>query len=587
MAISQAVESFWMQLAESRLIPAQQVKVVARELAREGVASDALVAKKLVQRGLLTRYQADRLLEGRSRGFFFDQYKLLDVLGMGGMGWVYRAENTETGEIVALKILLDQLKNDHGMLARFEQEARAGLRFHHENIVRTYACGSAGGLPYVIMEFVEGPSLLELLRIRERCRLPWEQACEITRQAALGLHHVHLAGFVHRDVKPQNLLIDRHGHVKLLDFGLAMMRDGEEGDEFSMAMIFGHECVGTAAFTAPEQATDSLVADARSDIYSLGCTLYASLTGDTPFPYPSTNDVLKAHQTQVPRNVCDIVSTVPRAVGDIVAKMLAKQPQDRFSSAADVATELSVWAKSTAVEFDFARILAERNKSANEKLAEFHKRQRTPSNSASSTARPASISSVAIASSDELPALGPGGHSPSSASSVTRRGPFGFEHQPPILVRQQSDAGSREDLNSTSALKSGMVLLPLSGGAAIPLAKSRFAIGRAVDCDLQIQDASVSTRHCELRYDGYQWTIVDLKSRNGVRVNGELVQRQRLQSGDTIVIGSSLRLRFSDARGESKAKGPSRFHRILIAFFALAFVAISLAAIFWLWPIGR
>jgi serine/threonine-protein kinase len=259
----------------------------------------------------------------------------MDLLGVGGMGWVYRATRVEAtegqatdgkaSEIVALKVLLDQFKNDQGMLARFEQECRAGLKFQHENIVRTLACGSAGGLPYVVMEYVEGPSLLELLRNREGCRLPWEQACDIARQAAKGLHHMHLAGFVHRDIKPQNLLIDRNGDVKLIDFGLSMRREGELGDEFSMAMIFGHECVGTAAYSSPEQAIDSLKSDARSDVYSLGCTLFAMLTGDTPFPYKDTNDVLKAHQREFARNVCNIVPSIPKVVGEIVAKMLMKK----------------------------------------------------------------------------------------------------------------------------------------------------------------------------------------------------------------------------------------------------------------------
>ena len=575
-----AVETFWAQLAESGLLPARQVKSVARELAQEGVNSDAVAAKQLVRRGLLTRYQAERLLEGRSRGFFFDEYKLLDLLGIGGMGWVYRAENTGTGGIVALKVLLDQLKHDRGMLARFEQEARAGLRFNHENIVRTFACGSAGGLPYVIMEYVEGPSLLELLKTHERCRLPWEQACEIARQAALGLHHMHQAGFVHRDVKPQNLLIDRAGHVKLLDFGLSMLRDGEDGDEFSMAMIFGHECVGTAAFTAPEQSVDSLTADARSDVYSLGCTLYASLVGDTPFPYPNSNDVHKAHQSQVPRNVCDIVPTIPRAVGDIIAKMLAKRPADRFASAADVATELSVWSKSMPVEFDFTRILAERNKSAQEKLAEFHKRQRTTSGAASSTARPASQSSVASVSSGQLLAAGTGNHSPSS-SSIARRSSFAFEHPPAILVRHPIDTGVPEVTGSTNVPDSTMVLVPLGGGANIRLVKNRFVLGRGVDCDLQIQDASVSTRHCELRFDGHNWTIVDLRSRNGIRVNGELVQKQRLRPGDTIVVGSSLRLRFGDMHGDIHEKSSRRFLYSLIGLIAVSLITTVLVILFW------
>ena len=583
MATSQAIESFWIQLAESRLVPAAQIKLVARELETAGVVSDAVAAKNLVQRGLITRYQADRLLEGRSRGFFFDDYKLLDLLGVGGMGWVYRAENTQTHEIFALKVLLDQLKHDRGLLARFEQEARAGQRFNQENIVRTFGCGAAGGLPYVIMEYVEGPSLLELLRLRDHSRLPWEQACDIARQAARGLHHVHLAGFVHRDMKPQNLLIDRKGLVKILDFGLSMLKDGEEGDEFSMAMIFGHECVGTAAYTAPEQALDSLTADARSDVYSLGCTLYASLTGDTPFPFAKTSEVLKAHQTQLARNVSDIVPSIPRAVGNIVAKMLAKKPEDRFATAAEVVDALSVWSQTAPVEFDFRRILAERNKGAQEKLQEYQKQQRAKAGATNSTARLTSTSSVASTASGSLPSLS----IPSSASSVARRGPFGFENQPAILVRQQIKPDAPKDAQSTNVLKSTMALVPLAGGEPIPLLKDPFVIGRRVDCDLQVQDASVSSRHCELRFDGQYWNIVDLNSRNGIRVNGEPVQKQRLQTGDTIIVGPSLRLRFGNPRGEAVARMSHRVRRALLAIMVFAVIATAVGAGYWYWQFGH
>ena len=583
MATSQAIESFWIQLAESRLVPAAQIKVVARELETAGVVSDAVAAKNLVQRGLITRYQADRLLEGRSRGFFFDDYKLLDLLGVGGMGWVYRAENIKTHQTFALKVLLDQLKHDRGLLARFEQEARAGQRFHHENIVRTYGYGAAGGLPYVIMEYVEGPSLLELLRFRERSRLPWEQACDIARQAARGLHHVHIAGFVHRDMKPQNLLIDHQGLVKILDFGLSMLKDGEEGDEFSMAMIFGHECVGTAAYTAPEQALDSLTADARSDIYSLGCTLYASLTGDTPFPFAKNSDVLKAHQTQVAKNVCDIVPSIPRAVGSIVAKMLAKKPEDRFATAAEVVDALSVWSQTAPVEFDFQRILADRNKSAQEKLQEIQKRQRANAGTASSTARLTSASSVASTASGPLPPVS----IHSSASSVARRGPFGFENQPAILVRQQINSDATKDSHSTAVAKMTMALVPLAGGEPISLLKNPFVIGRRVDCDLQVQDASVSGRHCELRFDGQHWTIVDLNSRNGIKVNGETVQKQRLQTGDTILVGPSLRLRFGNPQGESVGRMSRRFRRVILSILFLAGLATTVAAGYWYWHFGH
>src|SRR5262249_11213193 len=155
--------------------------------------------------------------------FFFDRFKLLDLFGLGGMGWVYHAVDTDSGEDVAIKVLRDDLKHDAGMLARFHQEARVGLKLIHPQIVRTLSTGSAGGLPYVSMEFVPGPNLLELLI--QSGRLPWPLVCEIGRQTAFGLQYAHEHGVVHRDVKPQNLLIDADGHVRLLDFGLSMMEE--------------------------------------------------------------------------------------------------------------------------------------------------------------------------------------------------------------------------------------------------------------------------------------------------------------------------------------------------------------------------
>lgn len=584
MTLSPAVESFWTQLTQSGLTTAQQVKVLARKLQDEGVTTDATAARRLVELGHLTRFQADRLLEGRSRGFFFDQYKLLDLLGVGGMGWVYRSLHVDSGEIFALKVLLDRFRDDRGMVVRFEQEARAGMLFQHENIVRTFGCGSAGGLPYVVMEYFEGPSLLELLRMREHSRMGWERACDVARQSALGLHHIHKKGFVHRDIKPQNFLIDAKGTVKLLDFGLTMRHEGETGDEFSMAMIFGHECVGTTAFMAPEQAADSLSADARSDVYGLGCTLFAMLTGDTPFPYAETKSVLEGHRSEIPRNVCEIVPAIPAAVGEIVARMLAKSPADRYQTAADVAQALSVWSTKKPVRFDFAEILADRNKIARQKIAEMQKRQKSSTNAANSTVKPSAVSSVASTSATTMmPIVGLDQRSPAISSSIVRRDPFGFEHQPPIVVRKPDAPKVSVEKYSAGAINSQMALLPPNGGAAIPLLKDRFVIGRNHDCDLQIQDGSVSSRHCELKYDGQSWTLNDLNSRNGVRVNGENVITRTLQPGDTIIVGSSLRLKFIDRSGKSGFFASDR--KRLMAAVALAVAALVTIAVFMsLWP---
>ena len=549
MTTSKSLDVFWKQVADSGLMDVQQVSSVARSLDAESLSTDAAAARKLVDLGFLTRFQADRLLEGKSRGFFFDQYKVLDLVGVGGMGWVYRANDRKTGQEAALKVLLDQFKNDQGMVVRFEQEARAGLKFDHPNLVRTFGHGTAGGLPYIAMEYMQGASLLELLRLRERSRLPYAQACEIARQAAAGLQHMHNAGYVHRDIKPQNLLVDHSGLVKILDFGLTMQHEGESGDEFSMAMIFGHECVGTAAFMAPEQAKDSLKADARADVYGLGCTLYAMLIGETPFPYIETKEILKAHRSQIPKRVSEIVPSIPQPVADIVAKTLQKKPEDRYATAQEVVDALAVWSQSGPVEFDFEKILADRNKLARQKLAEMQRRQKSSVNSASSTAKPSAVSSVTSASTTSaMPAVGIDSRAKAFTSSIVKRDPFGFEHPPSIVVRGTEKPVAKDVTPVAKPIESNLELIPLGGGAAVPINRSRFLIGRGAMCDLQVKDNSVSTRHCELVFEIDGWVLNDLNSRNGVRVNGDVIKSRRLNPGDVIIVGPTLRLRLASQR---------------------------------------
>lgn len=562
---------FWQQLLKSGLLSTEQAASATRELRKRGITDDTDAAAFLVRRNLLTQYQADRLMEGRSRGFFFDRYRILDLLGAGGMGWVYRAADTTTNEVVALKVLLDRLKEDRGMLARFQQEARAGLRLDHPHIVRTRATASAGGMHYMVLDFVEGPSLLELL-LRQK-RLPWDQACDFARQSALALHHAHQSGWIHRDVKPQNLLVDQSGFVKLLDFGLAMKREGEGGDEFSIAMIFGHECIGTPAFMAPEQARDSLNADARSDIYGLGCTLYAALTGDTPFPLRNPMDVVKAHQTQAPKSVREIVPDIPVGVADIVSRMLAKNPDDRFRTAEAAAAALEKWSKPGPVKFDFKEVLAERTQHAMQKVAELHKSRPIASGSASSTTRLSKLSSVAT-----------GGHSfgPDKAPPSMRNAHPGEASAhtvlPTFVDRQVSITATDVEAASFPTVHRGKVLTPLGGGASIPLTTERIVIGRSDESDLQIGDASVSGKHCELLYDGSWWWITDFKSRNGTRVNGKPITRRQIGDGDVISIGSHVRLRFESARVSESERKPCAHHRLTTPRLLLIGLGMAIVA---------
>lgn len=542
---SQLLASFREHLAESGLLTAGQFAALDRDSSIAEQTSDEGLARLLVSRKLLTRFQADRLLEGRSRGFFFDQYQILDVLGVGGMGCVYQARDTTTGEPVALKVLSERLKNDQGMFARFQQEARVGLLLKHPNIIRTHHLGIAGGLPYMTMELVEGANLLELLQ-KHHC-LPWGQACEFIRQAALALDYIHRRGVVHRDVKPQNLLIDRKGHVRLLDFGLAMVREGDAGDEFSMAMIFGHESVGTEDFSAPEQTADSLASDPRSDVYSLGATLFLALTCRSHRPRSRNSE----GRIPASRTVRDLVPTIPQEVSDVVAKMLAADPADRYPTAVAAAEALSQWARPAIAAFDFPTILAQRKRDAERRLARLADDRASTNQLAGSTARPALGSSVAQA-------------------------------QPPRRTADQDSGG-----NDGAALPLLGTLIWRNRNQTIPLTATSLIVGRKDDCDLCVPEAAVSGHQCELQFDGTFWWVRDLGSRNGTQVNGEDVSYRALRNGDELTIGNQQLFRISyslpsTASFPEPAPRSTGGWRSFATFCGIALiVALVLAAAWW------
>jgi len=318
--------------------------------------------KSLMLQGVLTRFQTQWLLEGKFEEFSIDEYRIVDILGTGGMGWLYVGINQQTGEKAAVKVISRHMDNDY--LTRFKLEARAGLLLNHANIVRTIKLGETEEILYVAMELVEGISLQEL--IVRQVSIPWPQACSLIAQAAAGLQHAHEKGMVHRDIKPGNLLVKRNGTVKVLDFGLALMEKDE--DEFTLAMISGQGCVGTADYISPEQTIDSFAVGPRADIYSLGCTLYCALTGTVPFPGESVAKKLRAHRTKEARPVRTIKPEVPAAVEQIVAKMMARKPDDRHATASDVAEALQPHARRDSASFDFTEVLAQRSEEARQRV---------------------------------------------------------------------------------------------------------------------------------------------------------------------------------------------------------------------------
>jgi serine/threonine protein kinase len=268
------------------------------------------------------------------------KYRLLRELGRGGMGVVYQAEQTLMERKVALKVINASVLEHPDALPRFHAEVKAAARLDHPNIVRAHDADQAGNLHFLVMEFVEGQTLAQL--VEQKGPLPIAPACRAIRQAALGLQHAFEQGMTHRDIKPQNLMLTPKGVVKILDFGLARVRSQQlQTKGLTQADAF----MGTPEYVAPEQATDARKADTRADIYSLGCTLYFLLTGRPPFREDTVVLLLMAHLEKQPRPLHDIRPNVPPELSAVMAKMLAKNPADRYQQPVEVAQALMPFGK--------------------------------------------------------------------------------------------------------------------------------------------------------------------------------------------------------------------------------------------------
>ena len=259
------------------------------------------------------------------------EYRLLGKLGQGGMGTVFRAEHSRLGRIVALKVLHGRRSRSPDLVARFRREMKAGGTLDHPNIVRATDAGEWQGTEYLVMEFVDGMDAGNL--VRRLGPISVADACEIVRQAALGLAHAHTHGMVHRDVKPSNLLLSVQGVVKLTDLGL--VRNAVEDAGLSTT---SHYVLGSLEYMAPEQADDPHGADGRADLYALGCTLYELLAGRPPFAGIAHRTVLqkiKAHATVPVPPLREQRADIPRALEAIVEKLLAKNPAERVATAGE------------------------------------------------------------------------------------------------------------------------------------------------------------------------------------------------------------------------------------------------------------
>ncbi|HYV38666.1 MAG TPA: serine/threonine-protein kinase, partial [Gemmataceae bacterium] len=335
-------EEFFDVVGKSGLMEKPAVEAYCQQLRQAGTFPDSIkaLADMMVADGLLTGFQAEHLVAGKWRGFIIaGKYRLLAKVGAGGMGTVYLCEHVVMKRRVALKVLPPGQAEDKTVLDRFHREARAGAALDHPNIVRALDVDSENKLHFLVMEYVEGGSLQDI--VKRFGPMDVERATHYIAQAACGLQHAHEAGIVHRDIKPGNLLVDRTGTVKILDMGLARFFHDDRDEltkEFETTSV-----LGTADYLAPEQALNSHGVDIRADIYSLGATFYFLLAGQSPFQEGNVAQKLIWHQVRDPKPIQELRPEVPAELAAVLSTMMAKNPDDRYHTPMEVAEALSPW----------------------------------------------------------------------------------------------------------------------------------------------------------------------------------------------------------------------------------------------------
>ena len=347
-----SVDEFLSLLEQSQLLREPILQKVREQVPTLGAdANDtSKVAKSLVKSQLLSAYQALRLLSGKADGFYLGKYRLLDILGQGGMGMVYLAEQITMNRLVALKVIGRISKSKDDALARFKREARAVAQLSHANIIQAYDFDEIDDIPFISMEYVEGIDVER--QVAKFGPVDWKQAADYAMQAAAGLEAARKAKFVHRDIKPGNLLIDTSGIVKILDLGLVMTKQYTRNDSLTSAQ----DQVGTVDYMAPEQALNSHRVDTRADLYSLGGVLHFMLTGKIPFEGTSGAEKLLKHQSAAPTPVRQMKGDIPAELEQIVLKLLAKKADDRFQTPEELIAALKPLAERKTPPYDVSAV---------------------------------------------------------------------------------------------------------------------------------------------------------------------------------------------------------------------------------------
>ncbi|HVA49532.1 MAG TPA: protein kinase [Pirellulales bacterium] len=474
------------QIEQSRLLSDRELSEAQVEVAGLASLSDAAYVNRLVEFGLLTAWQGLQLLAGRT-SFFVGPYKLLQRIGHGGAAAVYKAQHTTIGQIVALKVFPTSLSQVRDAAARFRRETEASVRVNHPHVVSGYGSKCFDGRGVLIMEFVNGDDLSRWLK---RCgSLPIDWCCEAARQAALGLGHIHQRGLVHRDIKPSNVLaVGASGretpHVKVADLGAANIKYNEALSSQTQLTALG-TLLGTPNYMSPEQIEDGHGADPRSDIFSLGCTLFKLLSNELPWTGATLEERLKARMKQPPLRVRQFRRDIPPRIEQIIEAMLARRPENRPASADEVAGELAAFARSKGAESPTAAVANPAAPSPAEPWPPILRiRGREP----------------------ETVVLPP-------APPVTVQTPLEWR-----LLRE-----SLQGPPQTSVMRE----------------QDTVVVGRGRDCHIRVRDVQVSRRHCQFAWRNGGWQIEDLGSQNGTYVNGLSATTCELNSGDQIRIGST------------------------------------------------
>jgi eukaryotic-like serine/threonine-protein kinase len=306
-----------------------RTKILQGHYPNESVA----LAERLVVDGILTDYQARRFLSNKSYGLVVGRYVILDRLGSGSMGRVYKAHHQMMDRAVALKIIAPEIVCNERVVARFQREMKLVGRLDHPNVVRAYDADQINKVLYIVMEYVAGESMGKRLR---RGLIPPVEMVGYAAQAALGLAHAHGQGIVHRDVKPSNLLLTEDRKVKVLDLGLGVLMEADEQSTFATADGIA---VGTVDYMSPEQACGRDV-DGRSDLFGLGCSMYHMMTGKLPFPGDTPIERLGMRLSGHPVPITSHLPDLPSALVQVLDRMMANKPQDRYQKAEDAAEAL-------------------------------------------------------------------------------------------------------------------------------------------------------------------------------------------------------------------------------------------------------